>query len=271
MFNLATKHGIRRDNPVRAVTKYREQSRERFLAAEELPRFFSKLQSANYDDEFRDFVLLCLYTGARCGNVLAMRREQIDGTVWTIPRTKNGAAQRVYLCPEAVAVVSQRSGEDYLFERRSIPHKTWNRFRAAAEMPDLRIHDLRRTLGSWQAATGASLPVIGKTLGHLSFNVTQVYARLDLSPVQQAVDTAVRAMTLAVQQQQQQNESGVTRAKLHIADGEMSVVTLDGRVLKSFPIPEPKCTGPARFDTSAHRKVRSKVARYCKQKGVELT
>jgi integrase len=198
MFNLAVRHGLRRDNPVRAVTKYREQSRERFLTNEELPRFFSVLHT--FDADFRDFVLLCLYTGARCGNVLAMHRDQIAGNIWTIPRTKSGHAQRVYLCREAVAILAGREGR--VFERRSLPHKTWNAFRALAKLPGLRIHDLRRTLGSWQAATGASLPIIGKTLGHLSLGATQVYARLDLTPVQNAVDTAVGAMLLTCQSSQ---------------------------------------------------------------------
>ena len=58
----------------------------------------------------------------------------------------------------------------------------------------MRIHDLRRTLGSWQVNTGASLPVVGKTLGHTQPKTTQVYARLQLDPVRQAVETATNAM-----------------------------------------------------------------------------
>ena len=77
------------------------------------------------------------------------------------------------------------------------PKAAWDRVRERAGLPDVRMHDLRRTLGSWQAATGASLPVIGKSLGHKSTAVTQVYARLDLDPVRLSVNTAVAAMTLA--------------------------------------------------------------------------
>jgi integrase len=62
---------------------------------------------------------------------------------------------------------------------------------------DLRLHDLRRTLGSWQAATGASLPIIGASLGHSSLEATQVYARLDLDPIRLAVNRATDAMLLA--------------------------------------------------------------------------
>ncbi len=62
---------------------------------------------------------------------------------------------------------------------------------------DLRIHDLRRTLGSWQAATGASLTVIGKSLGHKDTSSTMVYARLNLDPVRAAMEKATSAMLTA--------------------------------------------------------------------------
>ena len=54
-------------------------------------------------------------------------------------------------------------------------------------------------MGSWQAATGASLSVIGKSLGHLNQGTTAIYARLDLDPVRQAVDKAAAAMLTAGQ------------------------------------------------------------------------
>src|SRR5258708_4241826 len=66
-----------------------------------------------------------------------------------------------------------------------------------AALKDLRIHDLRRTLGSWQAATGASLIVIGKSLGHKDAASTIVYARLNLDPVRQSMEKATSAMLVA--------------------------------------------------------------------------
>ena len=79
----------------------------------------------------------------------------------------------------------------------SDPTKPWKAVLAKAGLTDLRLHDLRRTMGSWQAATGASLPVIGKSLGHLNQGTTAIYARLDLDPVRQAVDKATSAMLAA--------------------------------------------------------------------------
>lgn len=59
---------------------------------------------------------------------------------------------------------------------------------------DLRLHDLRRTFGSYQAMTGASLPIIGKTLGHKSSQSTSVYARFHDDPIKDAMSKAADAM-----------------------------------------------------------------------------
>jgi len=62
------------------------------------------------------------------------------------------------------------------------------------EADGVTLHDLRRTLGSWQARTGASLAIIGKSLNHKSTQATAIYARLDLDPVRASVNTATAAM-----------------------------------------------------------------------------
>ena len=45
-----------------------------------------------------------------------------------------------------------------------------------------------------QAKTGASLPVIGKSLNHKNQSTTAIYARLDLDPVRSAMEKATAAM-----------------------------------------------------------------------------
>ncbi len=65
------------------------------------------------------------------------------------------------------------------------------------DLRDLHIHDLRRTLGSWLASGGTSLPIIGKVLNHRSPQATQVYARLMLGPVRTAMEEASSAFVAA--------------------------------------------------------------------------
>jgi len=67
-------------------------------------------------------------------------------------------------------------------------------FQLPTGLADIRLHDLRRTFGSYQAMTGASLPIIGKTLGHKSQQSTSIYARLHDDPVRASMEKATEAM-----------------------------------------------------------------------------
>ena len=75
------------------------------------------------------------------------------------------------------------------------PGERWIRILKRANIKNLRIHDLRRTLGSWQAMTGTSSAVIGKTLGHKSRTTTAIYERMNLDPVREGINKACDAMT----------------------------------------------------------------------------
>lgn len=185
-------------------------SRDRFLQADELPRFFAAV--AEEEPVMRDFILLALLTGARRANVCAMhwRELQLAEGVWRIPKTKNGTAQNVTLCPEAIQILESRKATTaggFVFPSHGKtghivePKKAVMRVMERAGIPygrdvdnGVTLHDLRRTLGSWQARTGASLAIIGKSLNHKSPQATAIYARLDLDPVRQSVNTATAAM-----------------------------------------------------------------------------
>jgi len=67
-------------------------------------------------------------------------------------------------------------------------------FNLPPSLTDLRIHDIRRTFGSYQVLTGTNLPVIGRSLGHKSLRSTEIYARLNLDPVRASVERATGMM-----------------------------------------------------------------------------
>ena len=74
------------------------------------------------------------------------------------------------------------------------PKKSWQKLLARAGIENLRLHDLRRTLGSYQAISGASLAIIGKSLGHKSPAATQIYARLSVDPVRDSMQKTTDKM-----------------------------------------------------------------------------
>ena len=189
-------------NPAMRIQKNPAPSRDRFLQVDELTPFFKALSESS-NETMRDFFLLALLTGARRANVSAMRWADVDlvAGVWRIAKTKNGTPQTVTLSPEAVMVLEARKdGGVFVFPGDGVtghivePKKAWATLLKTAGIVNLRIHDLRRTLGSWQARTGASLPIIGKSLNHKTHQATAIYARLDLDPVRQSVNTATAAM-----------------------------------------------------------------------------
>jgi len=66
-----------------------------------------------------------------------------------------------------------------------------------ATLAGLRVHDLRRTAGSWMAAGNASLKIVGAALGHKSLASTEIYARLHDDPVREAMAKAASEMLAA--------------------------------------------------------------------------
>jgi integrase len=81
------------------------------------------------------------------------------------------------------------------------------------EIKDLRPHDLRRTLGSWQAINNSSLAIIGKSLGHKTHQATAIYARLSMDPVRQSVVAATASMLNAAGVKQGADVIPIDRAR----------------------------------------------------------
>ena len=66
--------------------------------------------------------------------------------------------------------------------------RVWERMRVDADIPDIRIHDLRHTFASLLVSGGASLEMIGRLLGHTQIGTTQRYAHLIDSPLRTGVN-----------------------------------------------------------------------------------
>ena len=64
----------------------------------------------------------------------------------------------------------------------------WERMRVQADIPDVRIHDLRHTFASLLVSGGASLEMIRRLLGHTQIGTTQRYAHLIDSPLRAGVN-----------------------------------------------------------------------------------
>ncbi|MCL2331592.1 MAG: site-specific integrase [Proteobacteria bacterium] len=206
MYSRANAWGLSTDNPARGIKMFRETSRRRFLLPDEIPRLFAALETET-NPTFRNYILLSLYCGQRRENMLAMRWDDVNLThnVIYIADTKNNEPQIVPLPEQAVALLHEMkktAKSEWLFPSSrktklhlSDPRLPWRELLKRADIKDFRLHDLRRTYGSYKAQQGANETIIQKALGDKSRAAASVYMRLGLDPVRASVQRAIDEIT----------------------------------------------------------------------------
>jgi integrase len=204
MFNLAEQWEIRLDgtNPCRHVQSYKENKRRRFLSIDELTRLGAVLAKAETEQSEPMMAVACfrllIFTGARLDEILTLKWEFVKWELDAIllPDSKTGfkalplsAAVREVL--KSLPVVQ---GNAYVLPGRKkgkhlvgVQH-IWERIHEAAQITDLRLHDLRHSYASVGAASGLGLPIIGALLGHSQPATTQRYAHLAADPLKAAAE-----------------------------------------------------------------------------------
>jgi len=207
IFNWAIKNGHwAGDNPARIMKddRFKEYARDKYITEEQMPNFL-KVLATEPNRDLRDFVIISLFTGARRGDVLNMRWDQINGNVWTVPNRKKPEHPYVVRLEQEVLdqLEDRKNDSEWVFPSHSESghlesvKRGWKEFLKRAKLTDIRVHDLRRTLGSWQANQGVSLEIIGKSLGHRDSRSTKRYAQLQNQVAHDSVHQATRAMLAA--------------------------------------------------------------------------
>jgi integrase len=207
MFALAQRWGMfpaDKPNPARGHDRYREIARDRWITPAELPRLAEAIDHEP-NEAARAGLWLYLLTGARKTELLAARWQDVDTArrVLRLPATKAGRPHEIPLSEPALAILHRIPRHDdnpfILIGKRPGRHlvnigKPWQRVRKAAGVADVRLHDLRRTVGSWLAQSGNSLNLIGKVLNHSSVTTTAVYARMAQDQEREALEQMGKRM-----------------------------------------------------------------------------
>jgi integrase len=206
MFNKAREwESTKADNPVHGIEPFDEEKRERYLSLEELQKVNAALVAEN-DWRWHAYFPLSLMLGTRKSELLAMKWPDIDfaARTWRIPQTKSGKPHLLPLPAAAIAILESlpsRNTSEWVFpgEGKSghlmEPSKSWQRIRRRAGVPDVRIHDLRHTLGAWLTEQGINLPLIGRALNHSQAATTMRYAHASLNGVRAALEANAALMT----------------------------------------------------------------------------
>lgn len=204
VFNLAEHWGYRpqRSNPTTHISKFRENSKERYLSEEELKRLWAHLDAMEAEDDAQVFIIaffrLLILTGARSSEIRTLQWSSVDlyGKRLNLLDSKTGT-KTIRLSDTAVKVlealprvkgngyviVGAKTGKPYQNVR-----KPWEAITKAVGLVDVRIHDLRHSFASFAAAQGLPLATIGALLGHKNVGTTARYAHLTDRYLQQAND-----------------------------------------------------------------------------------
>ena len=77
----------------------------------------------------------------------------------------------------------------------SVLERGWEKIREYAGVPDVRFHDIRRTVGCWTVQKTNDLMLVGAILNHSEPGVTaRHYAKYKTSQVRTALDDHSRAI-----------------------------------------------------------------------------
>jgi integrase len=197
--------GRRFDNPAADVSRPETVRRTRRLNRDELAAVFAVL-TANRGEFWSDFLSIALMTGARRGALQAMRWTDLhlDDNLWLVPATwsKNGHELAIALPGPTVQILRARQANtssqwvwpspDSVSGHVVEPRKALARvLKAAGVTTKISPHDLRRTVGSRLAMTGASSATISAALGHLSADSAKAYVHLTTEPVKEAIEKAL--------------------------------------------------------------------------------
>lgn len=195
-------------NPAKGVKRNKEISRREYVPVENLPAL-AKAIDAEDSVYLRACFWLLLWTGMRRSEMLNCRWEnvELDNRRIYLPDTKAGEPQYVPLNSAALKILKdlpKMLGNSFVLPGhiKGKPlnniDKPWRRVRDRAGLPRLRVHDLRRTAGSYMVQAGHSIHAVKDILRHKNTKTTEIYARLAEQQAQDTVDAYGEALAEAI-------------------------------------------------------------------------
>ena len=217
----------------KGVAFFPERARERFLSAEELHRLGEALNRAEREGLPPDpkragyakrrsgkervsattpanpwgvaAIRFLLLSGWREQEALTLRWDAVDLTTGrvSLSETKTGRSWRSLglAAIDVLQSVPRVDGSPFVFPSRSadaplieIKH-LWHAVRYAAELDDVRLHDLRHTFASAAVEGGTPLYTTGALLGHRDVKSTARYGHLADDPMKRAADATASVIS----------------------------------------------------------------------------
>lgn len=189
------------DAPLIVVSAPRKQPCEgkiNIWTRDDFDRFIAVVNNERHKAIFYTF----FYCGLRCGELQALKpsdfdgkrfyvqrtytRKTTDGNVYNITDTKNKKHRFVPVPSTALPVISswakQNAKSVFLFGEKDKPFastslaRLFEKYIALADVPKIRIHDLRHSYVSMLISSGANFTVVAKLIGDTQEQVVKTYA-----------------------------------------------------------------------------------------------
>ena len=197
-------------NPCAGIRLRPERRRQVRLELPQVPLIEQAIVDEVADPYLRTYFRFLIGMGCRKSEALSLRWADVvlsgDSPSATFRDTKNGE-DRVIPVPVAIAAdltaLPRLDGNPFVFVGRrpgqplKAVSKAWQRIRRRASLPHLRLHDLRRSFGSWLGDAGFTSKQIGTVLGHKTDITSRVYMALGHESKRAAVEAVQTILTAA--------------------------------------------------------------------------
>ncbi len=147
-------------------------------------------------------IRMLLMTGARLSEITGLEKSHFDVEAATIalPGAKGGGREAHPISRHVMTMIQKLpvvEGSPWLFPRDDNPHlhvsvsvieNAWQRIRIRADVEDVRIHDLRHTVGTYASQAGVNAFIVRDLLRHKNVSTTNRYSNFDADPVRHVSD-----------------------------------------------------------------------------------
>jgi|TARA_B100001964_G_scaffold165952_1_gene182275 integrase len=200
IFTMAGKWSLIEINPAKGLTMFREPPPRDIVLTTDQCRTLIDACDADENAFAAALFKLAMFTGRRVGELLGAKWTDVDldKSILTLPQTKAGERQFVYLNEPAAAVLrtlphvdknpyiiaGAAKGKPLNFYRRA-----WNRILERTDIKPFPPHGLRHNYASTLVAAGVPLETVGHLLGHKNTVTTRKYAHYRPDHLHRAAET----------------------------------------------------------------------------------
>ena len=247
MMTFGEGRGIVPSNPTKGVEPFRGRKTERFLIDTEVEILGEALVEMEGDGSLpwvaSAAIKLLLLTGARRGEILALRWDEVDTDrgFLRLQDSKTGAKViRLAAAARSLLATLPRASQWVLPTAKGPGHyvglpKHWDAVRARANaialaraeregrslkgapsFDDIRLHDLRHSFASFAVQSGGSLFLVGKVLGHTQSRTTERYAHASDEPLLATAELAAQRIARALGGSKKTNRHRSSAASLEV-------------------------------------------------------